>query len=256
MMLQTESEWIAYGLIVIPIASVHLWLPAFARRFAHREDVWIGFTGGIAMGYVMMYMLPKVSVMTMLAVSENPDAHHFVHLRAYLVLLAGVISFIAIDRLGQSRSLRKNRTARAAEYSAHGIYNFLAGYIAVELPAASVLAHVLVAAILVMHVMGMSNLLIHKHGNRYLQVRWTLLLLVLAGGGVALVTELPKPFVNISTALVGGIILLNVISEELPTGNKHRFIWFLLGVGVLLTAMLIIVNKLEGSSPMMRGLSL
>jgi hypothetical protein len=255
-MLQIESDWIAYGLIVIPIASVHLWLPAFANRFAHREDAWIGFTGGIALGYVMLYMLPKISVMTMTAVSENPDAHHFIHIRAYLVLLAGVISFIAMDRLSQSRSLRKNRTARATEYSAHGIYNFLAGYVAVELPASSILAHLLVSAILAMHVMGMSNLLIHKHGDRYTRVRWILLFLVLSGGAVALITELPKPFVNISTALIGGIILLNVVSEELPTGNKHRFGWFLLGVGVLLAAMLIIVSKLEGSSPMMRGLTL
>lgn len=255
-MLQIESEWIAYGLIVIPIASVHLWLPAFAKKYAAREDAWVGFTGGIALGYVVMYMLPKISGMTMLAVNEHPDAHHFVHLRAYLVLLAGIIGYIAIDRLDQSKSLRKNRFARMAEYSIHALYNLLAGYIAVELPAASIVAHLLVSAILALHVMGMSNLLRHKHGNGYLSVRWVLLSLVLFGGGLALVTELPKTFINISTALVGGIILLNVVSEELPTGNKHRFGWFLLGVVVLLVAMQLIVNMLDGPSPMMRGFSL
>lgn len=255
-MLQIESDWLAYGLIVIPIASVHLWLPAFARRFAASEEAWIGFTGGIALGYVILYMLPKVSIMTMIAVSENPDAHHFVHLRAYLVLLVGVITYIAIDRLDQSSSLRKNRSARTAEYSIHALYNLLAGYVAVELPASNLIAHLLVAAILALHVMGMSNLLRHKHGDTYTSVRWLLLVLVICGGSIALVTELPKEFVNISTALVGGIILLNVVSEELPTGRKRRFSWFLVGVISVLIAMLLIVNNLEGPSPMMRRISM
>ena len=233
-MLQLESQLFAYALIVLPIASVHWWLPNFADRYADHEDAWMGFVGGVALGYVMLYMLPKLSMMTLLARELHPDAHAFVHNRAYLVLLAGIILYIAIDRLGQSASSRNKKSARMLEYTIHGIYHLLAGYIAVELPSPGLTTHILISMVLVLHVMGMSNLLRHKHPEGYPHARWFMFVLVLLGGTVGLLTELPKMVVNVTNAFLCGIIILNVVAEELPTGRKEKFYWFLLGVSVFL----------------------
>ena len=255
-MLQIETQWLAYGLIVIPIASVHFWLPAFTRKYAASEDAWIGFTGGVALGYLMMYMLPKVSAMTMQIILDQPDAHHFSQSRAYLVLIAGMIAYLAIDRLDQSTSPRANRYARGADYSVHGAYNLLAGYVAVELPAPGLTGHFLISMILVLHMMGMANLFYHKHPNGYPNVRWYLMFLVLLGGSTALLTELPRVIVNATTAFVGGIILLNVVSEELPTGQKQRFKWFLFGITAVLIAMFVLTSIIVEPRPMLKGIDL
>jgi len=241
-MLELESQLFAYALIVLPIASVHLWLMKFADRFADHEDAWMGFVGGVALGYVMIYMLPKLSMMTLLAREMHPDGGMFVHNRAYLVLLTGVIAYIAIDRLSQSASSGTQRSARMLDYSIHGIYHLLAGYIAVELPSPGLTTHILISIILVLHVMGMSNLLRHKHPNGYPHARWFMSALVLLGGTAGLVTELPKVVVNVTTAFLCGIIILNVVAEELPTGRKEKFYWFLLGIGVFLAAGFVIAH--------------
>ena len=241
-MLQIEPQWLAYALIVMPIASVHLWLPAFARRFADSEDAWMGFAGGVALGYVMLYMLPKLSAMTLLTQDLYPDSHLFVHLRAYLVLLAGIILYIIIERLDRSPRYRNNKTARLMDYGVHGIYHLMAGYVAIELPGTGLTTHALISVILVLHVMGMSNMLRHKRPEGYLIARWFLFVLVLLGGAVGLLTELPKPLINATTAFLCGIIILNVVSEELPTGNSGKLVWFLLGVGVFIVTMYTIAS--------------
>jgi hypothetical protein len=251
-MLQIESEWFAYGVIVIPIALVHLWLPAFSRRFASSEDAWMGFAGGVALGYVMLYMLPKLSAMTLLSRDLHPDSHLFVHLRAYLVLLAGIVLYLIIDRLDQSPRYRDKKTARMMDYGIHGIYHLLAGYIAIELPAPGLVTHILISVILVLHVMGMSNMLRHKRPEGYLIARWFLFVLVLLGGLMGLLTELPKPLINVTTAFLCGIIILNVISEERPNGKEGKLAWFLLGVGAFLVTMFTIVNLMGDSLPLLK----
>ncbi len=49
---------------------------------------------------------------------------------------------------------------------------------------------------------------------------------------LGLVTELRTSLVVIATAFIAGIILVNVMSEELPRGKEGRLRHFLLGVGV------------------------
>lgn len=252
-MLQIESQWLAYGLIVMPIASVHLWLPAFARRFARSEDAWMGFVGGVALGYVMLYMLPKLSAMTMLSRDLYPDSHLFVHLRAYLVQLAGIILYIIIERLDRSPRYRNNKTARLMDYGIHGIYHLMAGYVAIELPAPGFTTHILISVILVLHVTGMSNMLRHKRPEGYPIARWFLFVLVLLGGAIGLLTELPKPLINATTAFLCGIIILNVVSEELPTGNSGKLVWFLLGVGIFIVTMFTIASLMAENVPLLKA---
>ena len=246
-MLEIETRWLAYGVLVIPIASVHLWFTAFAERFKASEARWVGVAGGVALGYVTLYMLPKLSAITVYGVEQYPDAHPFFGLRAYLLLLFGIVLYLVIDRLDQSPALRQRWTAQFLEYGAHGAYHFLAGYLAVEMPRPGLALHALAAAILIAHVMGMTNLLRHRRPAGYPYVRWVLFLLVLAGGTLALVTELPRSFVNYATAFICGIIILNVVAEELPTGYKDKFRWFLLGIGFFVVATFVIMSVPEAA---------
>jgi hypothetical protein len=65
-------------------------------------------------------------------------------------------------------------------------------------------------------------------------------LLVVLGYVLAVVTELPDVTIVSGTAFTAGMILVNVMSEELPSGKEGRLRYFLAGVGVfVVTAFLI-----------------
>ena len=49
--------------------------------------IFVAMALGIAIGYVLLYVMPKLTVMTMSYVAGNPDAHPLMQNRAFLVLL-------------------------------------------------------------------------------------------------------------------------------------------------------------------------
>ncbi len=96
-----ESNWIVYGLLASIIASVHLWIGWFESRFKESENRWIGFVGGIAVGYVTLYMLPKLSNVTVRFIAANPDAWWALQYRAYFILLLGIVVHLVFERVSR-----------------------------------------------------------------------------------------------------------------------------------------------------------
>ncbi len=130
-------------------------------------------------------------------------------------------------------SARGAAAARWLEIAVLGLYGFLVGYVAVELPRPEIAFHVLANVILASHLMGM----VHRLRTRYPSAHtgWTRIafaLLVVFGYVLGVVTELRELFVVSTTAFIAGIILVNVMSEELPKGKEGRLRYFLVGVTV------------------------
>ena len=128
-----ESNWIVYGLLASIIASVHLWMGWFEARFERSENRWIGFVGGIALGYLTLYMLPKLSNVTSSFINANPDVWSVLQYRAYFILLLGIVVYLIFERTSRM-SARGAAAARWLEIAVLGLYGFLIGYVAVELP--------------------------------------------------------------------------------------------------------------------------
>ena len=227
-----ESNWIVYGLLASIIASVHLWFGWFEARFERSENRWMGFIGGIAVGYVTLYMLPKLSNVTVRFVAANPDASWALQYRAYFILLFGIVVHLVFERLSRM-STRGANAARWLEIAVLALYSFLIGYVAVELPRSEIRFHILANVIFALHLMGM----VHRLRTRYPSAhagwgRIGFALLVLLGYVLGVVTELREATIVTGTAFIAGIILVNVMSEELPSGKEGRLRYFLVGVGV------------------------
>jgi len=111
-----ESNWIVYGFLASIIASVHLWIGWFETRFERSENLWIGFVGGIAVGYVTLYMLPKLSSVTVRFIAANPDASPVLQYRAYFILLLGLRSLRVNAKyyVGLMDPLKNNRAEEVA----------------------------------------------------------------------------------------------------------------------------------------------
>jgi hypothetical protein len=227
-----EAHWLIYGLIASIIASVHLWIDWFESRFERFENVWIGFTGGIALGYVTLYMLPKLSSATTGFIVSNPEGWSPAQYRLYVILLLGIVVYLISERASRI-SAGGATIARVFELMVQGSYNFLIGYIAVELPRSEISFHLVSAVILALHLMGMTHLL-RKHHPSLHNGWWRIAFasLVVLGYTLGLVTEVHTGIVLSVTAFIAGIILVNVMSEELPKEKEGELGYFLAGVAV------------------------
>ena len=235
-----ESHWIVYGLLASIIASVHLWIGWFETRFERSENRWIGFVGGIALGYVTLYMLPKLSYVTVRFIAANPDASWELQYRTYFILLLGIVVHLVFERVSRMGTGGAN-AARWLEIVVLALYSFLVGYVAVELPRSQIKFHVLANVILAFHLMGM----VHHLRTRYPSAHagWSpfaFALLIAFSYVLGIVTELRELFVVSATAFIAGIILVNVMSEELPTGKEGRLRYFLVGVSVFTLVFILI----------------
>ncbi len=227
-----ESHWIVYGLLASIIASVHLWMGWFESRFKESENRWIGFVGGIAVGYVTLYMLTNLSNVTVRFIAANPDASWALQYRAYFILLFGIVVHLVLERFSRMSAGGAN-VARWLEIVVLGLYSFLIGYVAVELPRSEIRFHILANVILAFHLMGMVHHLRTRHPSTH--AGWGRIgfaLLVVFGYVLGVVTEVPESTVVSATAFTAGIILVNVMSEELPRGKEGRLGYLLVGVGV------------------------
>ena len=239
-----DTNWAIYGLLAAIIASVHVWIGWFERRFDRFEAHWMGFVGGIAVGYVTLYMLPKLSRITFNYMTSPPDDYAYLfQYRAYVILLAGLIAYMMVESASRAGDVGR-AAAGWIEAALIALYSFLIGYVAVELPPAQIYLHVLANVTLALHLMGMLHHLRVHHPHTHQGWRgWVYAALVFFGYGVGVVSELPDAFVVGVTAFLAGIILVNVMSDELPKGKEGRMPMFLVGVGCFLVVTLVITEQ-------------
>jgi hypothetical protein len=241
-MIELEIQWPGLALLATVLASVHLWFPAFDKGFAAREKVWMGFIGGVATGYVILYMLPKLARITSRLVGLDDDAQLAMgDLQMYYLVLVGISVYLVMNHLDTGEN-RWRPLAQAFDYAVHGSYSLLIGYVLVELSSVYMDLNLLITLILAMHLLGMNHILRSIRTTGFDGIaRWFYFAFVLLGAALGLTTELPKPIINGMTAFLAGIILVNVISEELPLRHRDRVPWYLVGVTFYLAATTLII---------------
>ena len=245
-MIEIEYHWLGLALLAGGLASVHIWFPWFDERFSAQAARWLGFVGGVATGYVILYLLPKIARQTALIIGLDEAAMvDFLDLQLYYLLLAAIVTYLLNVHLGNSQK-RWRILAPAFDYSVHGAYSFLRGYVFVEISSGSsgyLDVNLVVSLILGLHLMGMNHILRSTRKRGYDSVaRWVYCALIMLGAGLGLTTELPKMFINSLGAFLAGIILINVISEELPLQQQQRVPWYILGICVFLLAFFFVLR--------------
>ena len=242
-MIEFEYHWQGLALLALALASVPLWFPRFDLAFASQVRRWMGFIGGVATGYVVLYMLPKIARITMKLIGIELEPNYTVyHLQMYFLLLLAIILYLIMMHLNTQEN-RWNLLARSFDYLVHGAYHFLVGYVFVEVSSAYMDVNLLIALILGLHLMGMNHILRSTRAAGFDSwARWLYSGLILLGAGLGLATELPEAYINGVTAFLAGIILVNVISEELPLHYRNRVPWYLGGIAFFITASVLIIT--------------
>jgi hypothetical protein len=247
-MIELEYHWQTLTILALGLASVHIWFPWFDTRFATSTHRWMGFIGGIATGYVVLYMLPKIGRITAkLAGLDESVEMEIGHFRMYGLLLTAIVIYVVMIHLNALES-RWSTLASAFDYGVHGAYSFLIGYVFVEVASQYVDVYLMIWLILGLHLIGMNHLLREMRRKGFDGVvRWMLSGLTLLGAGLGLITQIPGLFINGMTAFLAGIILVNVVYEELPLNNLNRLPSYLGGIVFIVIAFALIID-LEGRS--------
>jgi hypothetical protein len=242
-MIEVELNWIPLLIMSVALASVHLWSPWFDVRYARETSFWMGLIGGVAAGYTILYLLPKIARITAKATGLDPATElAFQDFRMYFLMLTGVAAYLVMLHLSTGQT-RLSAIARAFDYLVHGAYSLLISYVFVEMASENEGINALICVIFALHLLGMNHVLraIRTTGFDG-AARWVYFALVLVGAALGLTTELPNPLVHGTTAFLAGIILVFVISEELPLKYPGRVPWFLLGAALFVAATWVVVQ--------------
>ena len=218
------------GITILFLTILHIVFPLFDKKYERYSNVWVPFCGGIAIGYVFLYLLPKLSSYSQFIVLQNPDGWEFLHLRLYLLALFGLLIYLAIDReaLFSNKNLPHNKVIQAIAFCG---YVFLFS-IVISNPARPGLVPALIIGILIgLHFLGINHQLRNLDTfifDKYL--RWLLAFSTLLGWIIDFYVEIPKLILFYFTAILAGGIFINAMIEETPD-HKNTLLPFFAGVG-------------------------
>jgi hypothetical protein len=220
------------GIAVSMLCAVHVLFPNIERALHRYKNIWVQVTGGMAIGYVFMYMLPKLSDDTYLIISNEPAEWEFFHYRLYLIAMIGFLTYLLVDIWSASEDPRVVYW-KQIQSSSFCLYNALMGYMLFNMPRTGILPFILATLVLGAHLMGIDHLLYKWHASYYkLILKWLMAISLISGWLVGLTIKLPETFKASSSAFIAGGVLINVITEKLPERKEGHWGPFLVGVGL------------------------
>lgn len=219
--------------MVLGLAAVHL-LVGKNRLLSHEiGSPWLSGSAGVAVGYVFIYLLPKLADMKYgLAGDGYAD---FVERHFFYFVMLGFLVFYRVRWASGAANVPEHwrGVARWAHRLGFLGYSLMLGYIVTAFKNPSILAALLATAILGFHLMGVDHHLRHARPESYdRQLRYLLAASVVIGWIFGITTDLSDTAVALWTALLAGGMLMMVLKEELPGDPSGHYVYFTLAVVV------------------------
>lgn len=253
------AVWIALVLTLV-LAGLHLAAPRIRRLPLVPEAATGSFAGGLAVAYVFLHLLPDLAEgkeTLGAALHQVLEVTPLLDLTIFLVALAGFVAFFGLERLadrsgatrgagGGAEPTRVQTRVYRLHLGSFLIYNALITY-TMPLRVRTGIAFAILFAI----AMGLHFVLTDRGlEERYHEQFGSRGRLLLAGGLIAgwvlaaIFAPTSAVVVSLLTALLAGSILLNVFKEEIPSGTRTSFPWFLTGL-VVYAALLAMITALD-----------
>ncbi len=228
----TDQMLIA-GISTVLIAVIHLAYPRIEALATPYKHVWVPLIGGIAIGYVFLYLMPKLADYTQSAAAyADPSLHEFGQYRIYFYALLGFALYFAVD---QSRLDGGGRRVGVVlvHATAFSTYSLLTGYLLANMPRGGSLPIIVGAPVLALHLVGINHQLRdwdRQVFDRYF--RWLFAGAVILGWLAGDLFFIDKELLMLVTGILAGGIVANTMLEKLPAGQRHKLLPFFTGVGI------------------------
>lgn len=263
--LNTTRTLLLALLSALAMAALHLLAPRIRKLPGVPERTSSSFAGGIAVSYVFLHLLPELSAGNeeIAELLGEPGARSpLLGLEIFLVALVGFTVFYGLERWADRHHPRPHagsgaggeppRQVFVVHLGAFALYNLVIGY---SLPLnwrESAGFAVLYTIAIGLHFVLSDRGLEEHYGDRF--DRWPPRLLLagalLVGWGLASVAAPTSGFlVSLLTAFLAGSILLNVFKEEIPSGGRSHFAWFVGGLALYTTLLVLVTVAAERSTP-------
>ena len=242
-------------LAVITLALWHILCGRLPLIHSVRHSNWLSFSGGVAMAYVFESLLPKLGEWQGLIMKPGQakavapklcedlgmveycgGIAKFINYEIFLLALMGVLSFLWVDWVVQSRKGKTGeRKAPADLFRLHiGIfaaYNLLIGYITAHNILPGRFVQVLLVIALALHFLGVNHTLWIHYRERFDRVgRWIFAASLLCGWVLGVMTDFAETIYIGMYSFLAGAIIVSVFNDELPNRNEGQFWPFLSGV--------------------------
>ena len=250
-------------LATLVLAGLHGAAPRIRKLPFVPERATGSFAGGLAVAYVFLHLLPEIAAGNEAigaALADMIEPTPLMELGIFLVALVGFTVFYALERLAERTAPRTLVTtghgatrhgapghgdggpergpSSGLVYGAHLgsflVYNALITYTMALRLRTGILFAVLFTVAMGLHFVLTDRGLEEHYPDRFGRGGRLALGAALIVGWVADAVFAPTStlLVALLTALLGGSILLNVFKEEVPSGRRSSFPWFLTGLVV------------------------
>lgn len=224
---------------VIIFASIHLWANQAKKITCLQHGRFLSAGGGIAIAYVFVDLLPKLSESDDLIRNTFKEMIPFIERHAYVMALIGFLLFFMTDR---SRTVLKKPSAFWLSLSSYALFNFLIGYAIVDKSNPEVQPLVLFTIAIALHYFVNDYELNETYGEIYQKKgKWVLIAALFLGWFAGLGMTISPTAIALVSAFIGGGVIMNVTRHELPTDKPNSSISFLLSA-LIYTAILLSVG--------------
>lgn len=234
--------------MVAVFVLIHLFVGRLRFLETNPRSRWLSFSGGVAVAYVFLHVLPELGAHQAEFAQELRVAPVLAESAVYSLALAGLAMFYGLER-----AVKVGRSdARAAgddgddmgaavlylHLVTYGAFNMLIGYLLLHREGDGAWGLGLYFVAMALHFVTADFGMRQDSRAAYDRVgRWVIAAAVVLGWGLGLAVQLSQVLMGCLFAFLAGGIVLNVLKEELPEERKSYFLPFL--VGVLLYAMLV-----------------
>ncbi|UCZ51521.1 hypothetical protein LGQ02_11625 [Bacillus shivajii] len=193
---------------------------------------WFSFSGGLAVSYVFVYVLPSLHKEQIL-VKKYGD-YFTMESELYFIGLIGVLIFYGVQKVVRKSQLKhetdKARSLFWLQIIFFGIYNMLVAYTVISHDVLGVQA-IFYGLAVGLHFIAVAHDLWREYEDIYNKVgRYVLALGIISGWVIAISINLSPLTESIIFAFISGAMILNVLKYELPPDEEAHFVTFTIGV--------------------------
>ena len=229
---------------ILLMAAAYILYPGFEKAASAHQHLWIPFTGGVAIGYVFLYLLPKLSDYTdSIRVEDVQGIREILDYRVYLYGLLGFVFYYFVDQYKAQKN-RKQIGPKILLGSGFFIYSLLTGYILANWSRPGLIPVFLAGSILTLHLLGVNHQLRKWHRRVFDDYfRWLFAFALIIGWGAGIFLDIPREMEIAVTGMLAGGIITNIMNEEIPNRNPYKIVPFIAGV-VLITIVAVFTRSL------------
>ncbi|KHF40143.1 hypothetical protein [Halalkalibacter okhensis] len=206
---------------------IHLFANHFIPANRIRRRKWLSFSGGLAVSYVFVYILPSMH-------SEQETVELYIdnltmESELYFVGLFGLLLFYGIQKTYAKQS-KENRSSFWLQVIFFAIYNMLIVYIVMASNVAGIQS-VFYGTAIGLHFIAVAHDLWRENPKQYNLVgRYVIASGIIIGWIIGVFVSLSSFTQAIIFAFISGAMILNVLKHELPNEQHAHFPTFCFGV--------------------------